>query len=114
MFRGLLILDSAAFDNNMNEVETWIELPDSQFLQNGENCVLPIGYTVTIIKNFSNANLFVVPYSSRKNGAIIIDANQNNNYYVGMNSNNQTRETFVYVGGYGEYSGTTWISFRDH
>lgn len=114
MFRGLLILDYAAFDNNMNEVETWIELPNSQFLQNGENCVLPIGYTVTIIKNFSNANLFVVPYSSSKNRAIIIDANLNNNYYVGMNSNNQTRETFVYVGGYGNYSGTTWISFRDH
>ena len=113
-FRGILILDSPAFDDNFNNVETWIELPNTTFSQDGVMCSLPRGYKVTIIKNFTGENLFVVPYSSSKNGAIIIDANQNNNYYVGMNSNNQTRETFVYVGGYGEYSGATWICFRDH
>lgn len=113
-FRGILLLDVSAIDTNYNDVETWIELPNTTFVQDGVNCSLPIGYTVTIIKNFKSANLFVVPYSLNKNRAIIIDANLNNNYYVGMNSNNQTRETFVYVGGYGEYSEATWICFRDH
>lgn len=113
-FRGILILDGPAYDSNFNKVETWIELPDTSFSQDGVVCPLPIGYTITIIKNFTGANLFVVPNSNSKNGAIIIDANLNNNYYVGMNSNNETRETFVYVGGYAPYSSETWISFRDH
>ena len=113
-FRGILILDSPAFDDNFNNVETWIELPDTSFSQDGVMCSLPRGYKVTIIKNFTGANLYVVPNSYSKNGAIIIDANMNNNFYVGMNSNNETRETFVYVGGYAPYSGNTWICFRDH
>ena len=114
-FRGILILDQAAIDfSTLNAVETWIELPETTFTQDGAVCSLPVGYTVTIIKNFTGADLYVVPHSSQKNGAIIVDANQNNNYYVGMNSNGQTRETFVFVDGYGEYTGRTWISFRDH
>ena len=84
-FRGILILDSPAFDDNFNKVETWIELPDTSFSQDGVMCALPCGYKVTIIKNFTGANLYVVPNSYSKNGAIIIDANMNNNFYVGMN-----------------------------
>lgn len=111
---GICLVDSGYMDTNFNYQDSYIILPSSTFTQDGATCALPKGYTVTIIKNYTGGNLYVVPYSASKNGAIIIDANANNNYYVGMNSNQQTRETFVYVGGYGEYSGATWISMLDH
>lgn len=104
---GLCICDTYATNNNSPQ-ETWIILPPSTFIQDGVQCSLPIGYTMTIIKNFTGANLYVAPHATGQHQSVIIDANMNSNYYVAMNANNQTRDTFIYVGS------NTWISKLDH
>ena len=82
---GICLVDTPYVDTSFNYQESWIILPYSTFAQDGATCPLPVGYTITIIKNYTGSNLYVVPYSSSKESAIIIDANLNNNYYVGMN-----------------------------
>ena len=111
---GICIVTSHQYDT-----DTWIELPPTfWYNEAGETERLPVGYTITIIRNFAfgEGTLYVAPYSFRGAGkAAIVDANMNNNMYVGMNDNNTTRETFIYVETYyGFTEGPAWVSVHDH
>ena len=108
--KGIILLDTPATDSNGNYQATWFVLPSESFGSRDGKIYfsLPIGYTVKIINNTGGkANVFVTPSTSSKNeGVIYTSENAKVNYLklVGDNS----MKTFMYVGGYGTESGTTW------
>lgn len=110
---GICLVTVPYMDNSLNYQDSWIVLPPQTFTQDGKVCSLPVGYTITIIKNFSGAGLYVTPYH---NDEVIEDANLNHNRYVGMNDNMCTRDTFIKVNGYTNSHGdrVSWISMHDH
>ncbi|MBR1526582.1 MAG: hypothetical protein IJ640_07980, partial [Prevotella sp.] len=110
--RGICVVEAGYFDINANnEQDSWVVLPSTMFTDaDGENAPLPIGYQVTII-NWTSVNIYVVPYSSSNHGAVIIDANRNNNYYAELNGV-QSRDTYIYVGTWAGL-GETWLSIHD-
>ena len=86
-------------------------MPSSTFTDaDGDTATLPVGYTITII-NWTQTNIYVVPYSSSYHGAVIVDANRNNNYYAELNGV-QSRDTYIYVGNWAGL-GATWQSMHD-
>ena len=109
--RGICLVVSGYLDTNMNEQPSWVVLPSSTFTDaDGDTVTLPVGYTITVI-NWTQTNIYVVPYSSSNHGAVIVDANRNNNYYAELNST-QSRDTYIYVGNWAGL-GDTWQSMHD-
>ena len=109
--RGICIVQSGYIDSNLNEQESWVVLPPPTFTDSDGNSVgLPTGYTITVI-NWTATNIYVVPYSSSNHGAVIVDANRNNNWYADLNDV-QSRDTYIYVGNWAGL-GTTWLSMHD-
>ena len=108
---GICVVQGGYMDLNGNQQESWIILPPSTFTDSdGNTASLPIGYRVTII-NWTSVNIYVVPYASSNHGAVIIDANRNNNYYCDLNGT-QSRDTYIYVGNWAGL-GETWLSMHD-
>lgn len=109
--RGICIVESGYMDSNGNQQESWIILPPVTFTDNdGEIASLPVGYQITII-NWTSTNIYVVPYSSSNHGAVVVDANRNNNYYCDLNGS-MSRDTYIFVGSYAGL-GTVWLSMHD-
>lgn len=109
--RGICIVTSGYIDSSFNECESWIVLPPTRFTDaDGETASLPTGYTITVI-NWTQTNIYVVPYSNSNHGAVIVDANRNNNYYADLNGV-QSRDTYIYVGNWAGL-GDTWLSMHD-
>ncbi|MCR5333850.1 MAG: hypothetical protein K6E45_02870 [Bacteroidaceae bacterium] len=108
---GICVVQSGYIDTNFNQQDSWIILPPATFTDaDGDTASLPIGYQVTII-NWTSVNIYVVPYSSSNHGAVIVDANRNNNYYAELNGV-QSRDTYIYVGTWAGL-GETWLAMHD-
>lgn len=108
---GICIVTSGYIDTNFNQQESWIVLPPPTFYDdNGDLCGLPTGYTITVI-NWTSTNIYVAPYSSSYHGAVIIDANRNNNWFADLNDV-QSRDTYIFVGNWAGL-GNTWLSIHD-
>lgn len=108
--KGILLLDTPAVDNNGNYQETWFVLPSESFGSRDGKIYfsLPIGYTVKIINNTGGkANVFVTPSASSKNEGVIYTSENAKVNYLKLTGDNSMK-TFMYVGGYGTESGTTW------
>lgn len=108
--KGILLLDTPAVDNNGNYQETWFVLPSESFGSRDGKILfsLPIGYTVKIINNTGDkANVFVTPSSSNKNEGVIYTSENAKVNYLKLAGDNSMK-TFMYIGGYGSESGTTW------
>lgn len=109
--RGLCLVVSGYLDSNFSQVESWIVLPPTTFTDSdGDTASLPVGYTVTVI-NWTETNIYVVPYSSSNHGAVIVDANRNNNWFSDL-SGVQSSDTFVYIGNWAGL-GATWRQMHD-
>ena len=115
---GICYLSIGPIDANLNEQEAWILLPSSDQTYKGQNVVLPIGYTITVI-NDTSKNVFVTGNVSFKHGCKIIDANRNENYYCSLNGS-QSRDTYIYVGSFVGYEDgksignvDRWIAIHD-
>ena len=98
--------------NTRQYQESWILLPAVQFTDPRDNLkkTLPVGYRVTIIKEFDGANLYVGVAGNQDYR--IRDSNLNMNRYFSMNSVNSTRATFIYIGGKSE-NDIMWITIED-
>jgi len=108
---GICIVTGGYIDLNANQQDSWIVLPPTTFYdENGDLCGLPTGYTLTVI-NWTSVNIYVAPYSNTTHGAVIIDANRNNNWFVELNGT-QSRDTYIYVGSWAGL-GDTWLSMHD-
>lgn len=108
--KGILLLDTPATDSNGNYQETWFVLPSESFGSRDGKILfsLPIGYTVKIINNTGDkANVFVTPSASNKNEGVIYTSENAKVNYLKLTGNNSMK-TFMYIGGYGTESGTTW------
>lgn len=108
--KGILLLDTPATDSNGNYQETWFVLPAESFGSRDGKIYfsLPIGYTVKIINNTGGkANVFVTPNTSSKNEGVIYTSENAKVNYLKLTGDNSMK-TFMYVGGYGSESGTTW------
>ncbi|MCF2644348.1 hypothetical protein I6E49_03330 [Prevotella stercorea] len=108
--KGILLLDTPAVDSNGNYQETWFVLPSESFGSRDGKILfsLPIGYTVKIINNTGGkANVFVTPSASNKNEGVIYTSENAKVNYLKLTGDNSMK-TFMYVGGYGTESGTTW------
>lgn len=108
--KGILLLDTPAVDSNGNYQETWFVLPSESFSSRDGKIYfsLPIGYTVKIINNTGGkANVFVTPSTSSKNEGVIYTSENAKVNYLKLTSDNSMK-TFMYIGGYGTESGTTW------
>lgn len=116
---GICYVDFPAMDANLNEQESWILLPSSSQVYEGNNIQLPRGYTVTII-NDTNNKVFVTGNVTFYHGCKIIDANRNENYYCSLNGA-QSRDTYIYIGSYVAYENgkpskgnvDRWIAIHD-
>lgn len=112
---GICYIDFPAFDENMKEQESWILLPPSTQMYDGQYISLPKGYTITVI-NDTGKNVFVTGNVSDYHGCKIIDANRNENYYCSLNGT-QSRDTYIFVGSYADGTGTgnvdRWIAIHD-
>ncbi len=116
--RGICYVDFPAMDANLNEQESWILLPSSEQVYEGNNISLPRGYTVTII-NDTNKKVFVTGNVTFYHGCKIIDANRNENFYCSLNGS-QCRDTYIYIGSYVGYENgkpignvDRWIAMHD-
>lgn len=105
-------------DANLNAQESWILLPSSKQVHDGDNIPLPKGYTVTVINDTDN-KVFVTGNASYYHGCKIIDANRNENYYCSLNGS-QSRDTYIYIGSYAGYENgkpignvDRWIAIHD-
>lgn len=108
--KGILLLDTPATDSNGNYQETWFVLPSESFGSRDGKILfsLPIGYTVKIINNTDGkANVFVTPSASNKNEGVIYTSENAKVNYLKLTGDNSMK-TFMYVGGYGTESVTTW------
>lgn len=108
--KGILLLDTPATDSNGNYQETWFVLPSESFGSRDGKILfsLPIGYTVKIINNTGDkANVFVTPSASNKNEGVIYTSENTKVNYLKLTGDNSMK-TFMYIGGYGTESGTTW------
>ena len=108
--KGILLLDTPAVDSNGNYQETWFVLPSESFGSRDGKIYfsLPIGYTVKIINNTGGkANVFVTPSASNKNEGVIYTSENAKVNYLKLTGDNSMK-TFMYIGGYGTESGTTW------
>lgn len=108
--KGILLLDTPAVDSNGNYQETWFVLPHESFGSRDGKILfsLPIGYTVKIINNTGDkANVFVTPNASSKNEGVIYTSENAKVNYLKLAGDNSMK-TFMYIGGYGTESGTTW------
>lgn len=108
--KGILLLDTPAVDSNGNYQETWFVLPHESFGSRDGKILfsLPIGYTVKIINNTGDkANVFVTPNASSKNEGVIYTSENAKVNYLKLAGDNSMK-TFMYIGGYGSESGTTW------
>lgn len=108
--KGILLLDTPAVDNNGNYQETWFVLPSESFGSRDGKILfsLPIGYTVKIINNTGDkANVFLTPSASNKNEGVIYTSENAKVNYLKLTGDNSMK-TFMYTGGYGSESGTTW------
>lgn len=104
--RGVCIVKRGYEDNSGNEQPSWVILPPPTFTDSdGDSVSLPYGYQITII-NSTGTDIFVVPYSNSVHGAVIIDANRNNNWFAEINGV-QSRDTYIYV------AHNTWLSMHD-
>lgn len=108
--KGILLLDTPAVDNNNNYQETWFVLP-SESIGSRDGIIyfsLPIGYTVKIINNTGDkTNVFVTPNASSKNEGVIYTSENAKVNYLKL-TGDYSMKTFMYIGGYGTESGTTW------
>ena len=95
-------------DSYMDPQESWIVLPSEYYDEDGNRCNIPEGYCITIVKTFTDANLYVCPSTDYE---YIQDANLNMNRYYSMNDNMSTRDTFMKVNLI--HGGPSWISFHD-
>ena len=108
--KGILLIDTPATDSSGNYQETWFVLPPESFGSRDGKILfsLPIGYTVKIINNTdAKANVFVTPSASSKNEGVIYTSENAKVNYLKLTGDNSMK-TFMYVGGYGMESGTTW------
>lgn len=108
--KGILLLDTPAVDSNGNYQETWFVLPSESFSSRDGKIYfsLPIGYTVKIINNTGDkANVFVTPGTSSKNQGVIYTSENAKVNYLTLTGDNSMK-TFMYIGGYGTESVTTW------
>ena len=108
--KGILLLDTPATDSNGNYQETWFVLPSESFGSRDGKIYfsLPIGYTVKIINNTGGkANVFVTTSASNKNEGVIYTSENAKVNYLKLTGDNSMK-TFMYIGGYGTESGTTW------
>ena len=108
--KGILLIDTPATDTNGNYQETWFVLPPESFGSRDGKILfsLPIGYTVKIINNTDGkANVFVTPSASSKNEGVIYTSESTKVNYLKLTGDNSMK-TFMYVGGYGTESGSTW------
>ena len=115
---GICYVDFPAMDANRNEQESWILLPSSEQVYEGNNISLPRGYTVTII-NDTNNKVFVTGNVTFYHGCKIIDANRNENFYCSLNGK-QCRDTYIYIGSYAGFENGNpignvdrWIAMHD-
>ena len=108
--KGILLVDTPAVDGSGNYQETWFVLPPESFsTRDGKiHFSLPVGYTVKIINNTGGtANVFVTPSTSSTNSGVIYTSENTKVNYLKLTGDNSMK-TFMYVGGYGSESGTTW------
>ena len=115
---GIMIINSPAYDSNLNKQNTWVMLPPLNFSgEVGTNNQLPVGYTITIINNtFGDyaANVYVVPSVSSQSTGMIIDSHRDTQYYSSINGN-QTCDTYIYVGTFSNGTNNImyWRSIHD-
>ena len=107
---GICIVYSPAYggDSYMDPQESWIVLPSETYTVDGKTVALPDGYCITIVKEFTNQNLYVC---TAEKDRYIRDANLNMNRYYSMNDNMSTRDTFIKITQYA--GGPSWISLHD-
>ncbi len=117
---GICYLETAAIDENLNNVETWVLLPPSTFTgEDGKTYYLPKGYTVQIINGgFGDIkfNAFVSADVNTSHSAVFIDGHRDKNWRVVLN--NQVHwEKFIYMGSYYSTDCNTnqdiWMTLQD-
>ena len=100
---GICYLANAFYNDNFEPVESWVLLPPSYFQdEDGNNCRLPVGYTVTVLNGgFGNSkfNAYVSANVDTSYKAVFVDGHRDKNWKVALN-NSVHWERFVYMGSY--------------
>lgn len=118
---GIIHLSSRPMDSNGNlQSRAWIRLPSHSSTytdSDGNSGALPNGYSITIINDLDNCDVWVVPYRSSTSSTLytcaIRDTNGNINDYFDMNGTAQSRVTkFIKINAYSPYNGM-WFANQD-
>lgn len=95
---GYVVVDETARGNNFSAQDVWIELPTQ--LSTNISDVLPAGYVVTIVKAYTESNLYVTATSTSKDGVLITDLNDDmrKKTYINLNNNYRRSAIFIHLG----------------
>ena len=92
---GYVVVDETAHGNDFSAQDVWIELPTQ--LSTNISDVLPAGYVVTIVKAYTESNLYVTATSTSKDGVLITDLNDGMRRKTYINLNNDYRRSAIFI-----------------